>query len=82
MRGLAFLSWKPWQPVFRRRFRTPSMPEVAGDAAMLVSPYSVDDMAPGLNIPALNEDERAVRIRLGRERARRTWIQPRKRLGP
>ncbi len=48
---------------------TTSMPEVAGDAAILVNPYSVDEMAHALNILAFNEGERALRIRLGRERA-------------
>jgi glycosyltransferase involved in cell wall biosynthesis len=53
---------------------TTAMPEVAGDAAMLVNPYSVEDIVMGLNVLAFNEDERALRIRLGRERARRfTW---------
>jgi glycosyltransferase involved in cell wall biosynthesis len=53
---------------------TTSMPEVAGDAAMLVNPYSVDDIVNGLNILAFDEGERELRIRLGRERAKRyTW---------
>jgi glycosyltransferase involved in cell wall biosynthesis len=53
---------------------TTAMPEVAGDAALLVNPYSIDDMVQGLNILAFNEGERALRIRLGRERAKRyTW---------
>jgi glycosyltransferase involved in cell wall biosynthesis len=49
---------------------TTAMPEVAGDAAMLVNPYSVDDVINGLNTLAFNEAERAVRIRLGRARAK------------
>jgi glycosyltransferase involved in cell wall biosynthesis len=53
---------------------TTSMPEVAGEAALLVNPYSVDEIARGLNSLAFNEGERALRIGLGRERVKRfTW---------
>ena len=53
---------------------TTAMPEVAGDAAILVDPYSVGDIAYGLNILAFNEEERVLRIGLGRERVKRyTW---------
>ena len=51
-----------------------AMPEVAGDAAILVNPYSVDDIADGLNTLAFDESERALRIKLGRDRAKGfTW---------
>jgi glycosyltransferase involved in cell wall biosynthesis len=50
---------------------TTSMPEVAGGAAMLVNPYSIDDIVHGLNALAFDENERASLIRLGRERSRR-----------
>jgi len=53
---------------------TTAMPEVAGDAAMLVNPHSVNDIVNGLNTLAFDEGERAVRIKLGKERAKRfTW---------
>jgi hypothetical protein len=45
------------------------MPEVAGDAAMLVNPYSIQDITRGLEVLAFNESERALRIKLGNERA-------------
>lgn len=53
---------------------TTAMPEVAGDAAMLVNPYSVKEITDGLNTLAFNEADRALRIRSGMERARSfTW---------
>jgi glycosyltransferase involved in cell wall biosynthesis len=53
---------------------TTAMPEVAGDAAMLVNPYSVNDIIHGLNTLAFDESERKLRTRLGMERARSfTW---------
>lgn len=53
---------------------TTAMPEVAGDAALLVNPYSVEDMTHGLDALAFNASERALRINLGKRRARGfTW---------
>jgi glycosyltransferase involved in cell wall biosynthesis len=45
-----------------------SIPEIAGDAALLVDPYSVDAIAAGLNRLAFDEDERSKLIRLGHQR--------------
>lgn len=45
-----------------------SMPEVAGDAAHLVDPFSVDDIARGLKELAENEDLRQQLIEKGRVR--------------
>lgn len=48
---------------------TSSMPEVGGDAALLVNPYSVTEIAEGLDRLALDEQERQTRVSLGRQRA-------------
>ncbi len=45
-----------------------SMPEVAGDAAMLVDPFSVGSISDALTKIALNEQLRKVLIEKGRER--------------
>lgn len=51
-----------------------SMPEVAGDAALLVDPFSVKSIAEGLEKIALDPDLRAKLISKGRERSRMfTW---------
>lgn len=53
---------------------TTAMPEVAGDAAMMVNPYSTDEIVKGLNTLAFNEVERERRIKSGTERSRLfTW---------
>jgi glycosyltransferase involved in cell wall biosynthesis len=45
-----------------------SMPEVAGDAAWLVDPYSVAEIAAGLNALALDETVRRDYIARGNTR--------------
>jgi len=45
-----------------------SMPEVAGDAAMLANPYSVDDIASCMATLATDEETRNRYIALGRQR--------------
>src|SRR3989344_8109209 len=47
-----------------------SMSEVAGDAALLVDPRSVEDIAKGLQRLLLDEDLRSALIAKGRERAK------------
>jgi glycosyltransferase involved in cell wall biosynthesis len=51
-----------------------SMPEVAGDAAVLVNPFSVKSIALGLEKVAMDPELRAGLIRKGRERSKLfTW---------
>jgi len=51
-----------------------SMPEVAGDAAVLVDPFSVKSIAEGLEKVALDTELRAELIEKGRERSKLfTW---------
>ena len=51
-----------------------SMPEVAGDAAILVDPYDVDSIADGLRTALLDERRRAELERAGPSRAAAfTW---------
>ena len=51
-----------------------SMPEVAGDAAVLVDPFSVKSIAEGLEKVALDPELRAAMIEKGRERSKLfTW---------
>ncbi|MDE9550828.1 glycosyltransferase family 4 protein [Xenorhabdus bovienii] len=51
-----------------------SLPEVAGDAALLVNPYSVDDMADGINQLVTNKDLRTMLVERGIIRAKMfTW---------
>lgn len=51
-----------------------SMPEVAGDAAMLVDPYSVDSISDAMISLSTNEDLRNSLIELGKERSRQfSW---------
>jgi len=51
-----------------------SMPEVAGDAALLVDPFSVKSIAEGLEKIALDPDLRDDLIKRGRERRKLfTW---------
>jgi glycosyltransferase involved in cell wall biosynthesis len=51
-----------------------SLPEVVGDAAVLVNPENVFDIARGIREVLVNEDLRAGLIRKGFERARRfSW---------
>lgn len=51
-----------------------SMPEVAGDAAILVDPFSVKSIARGLEKVALDPELRSEMIRKGRERKKIfTW---------
>ncbi|MES2407837.1 MAG: glycosyltransferase family 1 protein [Pseudomonadota bacterium] len=47
-----------------------SMPEVAGDAALLVDPYSIAEITEGLNTLALDEAARRQMIARGSERVR------------
>jgi glycosyltransferase involved in cell wall biosynthesis len=47
-----------------------SMPEIAGDAALLVDPYSIADITEGLNTLALDETARCQMIASGAERVR------------
>lgn len=54
--------------------RTSSIPEVAGDAAVFVDPYSPESIAEGIARILASDDEREVRRRRGLERAREfTW---------
>jgi glycosyltransferase involved in cell wall biosynthesis len=62
--------------------RRSALPEVAGDAALLVDPENVDELAEALRDLAFNEDVREELVRRGRARAaeftwdsavRRTW---------
>lgn len=58
-----------------------SMPEVAGDAAVLVDPFSVKSIAKGLETVALDPEKRAELIIKGRERQKIfTWDQSAKNL--
>ncbi|WP_350304135.1 glycosyltransferase family 4 protein [Photorhabdus viridis] len=51
-----------------------SLPEVAGDAALLVDPYSVDDIAHGINQLVINKDLRTMLVERGITRAKMfTW---------
>ena len=53
---------------------TSSLPEVAGDAAMLINPLEVEDIARGLSEITSNEDLRRKLIELGDQQAKRfTW---------
>ncbi|HUW28390.1 MAG TPA: glycosyltransferase family 1 protein [Sulfuriferula sp.] len=45
-----------------------SMPEIAGDAALLVDPYSIEEITKGLNTLALDEAARHQLIACGAER--------------
>ena len=47
-----------------------AMPEVAGDAAILVDPYSLEDIAKGLIAACTNDDLRAEIVRKGLTRVR------------
>jgi glycosyltransferase involved in cell wall biosynthesis len=50
------------------------MPEVAGDAAMLVDPYSVDSISDAMISLSSNEDLRNSLIERGKERSRQfSW---------
>ncbi|MCL0097700.1 glycosyltransferase family 4 protein [Dehalococcoidia bacterium] len=49
---------------------TTSLPEVAGDAAILVNPYQVDEIAEAMRMVIKDEDLRARLIARGLERAR------------
>jgi glycosyltransferase involved in cell wall biosynthesis len=54
--------------------RTSAMPEVAGDAALLVDPLNVDDLAYALSRLAVDQALREDLISRGRTRALRfTW---------
>jgi glycosyltransferase involved in cell wall biosynthesis len=54
--------------------RISSLPEVAGDAAFLVDPYSVDDIARGIRSLLVDSDLAATLVRRGRARAQRfSW---------
>jgi glycosyltransferase involved in cell wall biosynthesis len=50
--------------------RAASLPEIAGDAALLVDPYDVDEMAAGIRKLDQDADLRQALIVKGRERAR------------
>jgi len=53
-----------------------SLPEVVGDAAMLVNPENVFDIARGIREVLLDENLRAELIRKGHLQARRfSWAQ-------
>jgi len=53
-----------------------SLPEVAGDAAVMVNPENVFDIARGMREALLDEELRAELIRKGYEQARRfSWSQ-------
>jgi glycosyltransferase involved in cell wall biosynthesis len=53
---------------------TSAIPEVSGKAALLINPYSIDEMASGLNTLAFNSSERSYRIQLGQKQAARfSW---------
>jgi glycosyltransferase involved in cell wall biosynthesis len=45
-----------------------AMPEVAGDAAFLVNPYSVEEITEGMTIAYKNENLRKEKITLGYSR--------------
>jgi glycosyltransferase involved in cell wall biosynthesis len=54
--------------------KTSSLPEVAGDAAVLVNPLDVDDIARGLLEITMNEDLRRTLIDRGSQQAQQfTW---------
>lgn len=54
--------------------RVTSMPEVAGDAALLIDPFDVDDIAGAMKKIASDEDLRKTLIRRGLERCKLfTW---------
>lgn len=58
-----------------------SMPEVAGDAALLVDPYSVEEIAAAMTKLATNEPLRQELIQKGREqRTKFSWDQTAERL--
>lgn len=48
-----------------------SMPEIAGDAAMLVNPYSVPEIAHGLDLLAADEQRRDDLVLRGKDRVRK-----------
>jgi glycosyltransferase involved in cell wall biosynthesis len=51
-----------------------SLPEVAGDAAALINPYSVDELANGISRILSDEDLRNICVTKGIERAKSfTW---------
>ena len=53
---------------------TSSLPEVAGDAALLVDPLEVDNIAQGLQEITANEDLRRTLIQRGNQQAKKfTW---------
>ncbi len=53
---------------------TSSLPEVAGDAALLVNPLEVDDIAQGLREITANEGLRGTLIERGYQQAQKlTW---------
>jgi len=53
---------------------TSSLPEVAGDAAVLVDPYSVEDIADAMERVLTDPDLRTELSRKGKERAKQfTW---------
>lgn len=55
---------------------TSSLPEVAGEAALLIDPLNVDEIAAGLRRVALEANLRQTLIERGFEQARRfTWAQ-------
>ena len=47
-----------------------SLPEVAGNAALLFDPYNVDEIADAINTMVTDSDLRAKLIKLGYERAK------------
>jgi glycosyltransferase involved in cell wall biosynthesis len=49
--------------------KTSAMPETAGNAALIVDPYSVDAITDGLNLLAFDKTERDLRIHRGNARA-------------
>lgn len=49
---------------------TSAMPETAGNAALVVDPYSVDAIANGLNLLTFDQSERDLRIQRGSTRSR------------
>jgi glycosyltransferase involved in cell wall biosynthesis len=54
--------------------RTSSMPEVAGKAALLVNPYSIEDISQGIIALATNHKLRAKLIHLGFEQIKKfSW---------
>ncbi|WP_262947631.1 MULTISPECIES: glycosyltransferase family 4 protein [Xenorhabdus] len=51
-----------------------SLPEVASDAALLIDPYSIDDMANGINQLVTDQDLRIMLVERGTVRAKMfTW---------